>query len=781
MGDDVPVPARGVLRRIAAVSLAAPRRIIAAAVLAAVAAAVFGIPVAGKLSAGGFEDPAAESSRAAAVLAERFGQGDVQLLITVTSPQGATADSARAVGTAIVDTLRRSPHVASVTSAWTAPAPAARDLISDDGRTGLVIAGVTGGEKHSNDNATALVEAIGGARSERDGVTVRAGGVAMVNDQITAQTQRDLLVMESIAIPLSFLVLVWVFGGLLAAAVPVAVGLVSIVGSLAVLHVITYFTDVSVFALNLCMAMGLALAIDYTLLMISRYRDELAAGANSDDALIRMMVTAGRTVVFSATTVALPMLTMVLFPMYFLKSFAYAGVATVVFAALAALVLTPAAIALLGDRIDALDVRRLGRRLLGRPEPAPKPVERQFWYRSTKFVMRRAVPVGLAGVAVLVLLGLPFLGVRWGLPDDRVLPRTASAHEVGDQLRTEFAGDPATAVTVVVPDAHGVSGAELSRYAADLSRVPDVSSVSAPSGTYVAGRRIGPPSAATGVRDGGAFLTVSTDAPLFSDRSAAQLDRLHQVAGPAGRPVELAGVAPSNRDSVVAITSRLPLVLGLIAVSTFCLLFLLTGSVVLPLKALALNVLSLSAAFGAMVWIFQEGHFGALGTTSTGTLVANIPVLLFCIAFGLSMDYEVFLMARIREFWLASGRTVADVSESVALGLARTGRVVTAAALIMSISFAALIAANVSFMRMFGLGLSLAVLADATLVRMVLVPAFMRVAGRWNWWAPPPLMRLHGRLGLHEGTSPAERSDPARFQALPDGQPTELARRRPRQ
>jgi RND superfamily putative drug exporter len=222
------------------------------------------------------------------------------------------------------------------------------------------------------------------------------------------------------------------------------------------------------------------------------------------------------------------------------------------------------------------------------------------------------------------------------------------------------------------------------------------------------------------------------------------------VAGPGGRPVEMAGSAQINRDSVDAITSRLPLVLGLIAVIMFALLFLLTGSVVLPLKALVLNVLSLTAAFGAMVWIFQDGHLGALGTTSTGTLVANIPVLLFCIAFGLSMDYEVFLVSRIREFWLASGRTRADNDESIALGLARTGRVITAAALVMSISFAALTAAHVSFMRMFGLGLTLAVLVDATLVRMVLVPAFMHLLGTRNWWAPKPLVWLHERFGFSD-------------------------------
>ncbi|MBO0676566.1 MMPL family transporter [Mycolicibacterium sp. S2-37] len=743
------------LARLAALSIAAPRRIICFALFVAVAAGVFGVPVAGKLAAGGFADPAAESSHAQSLLAERFDQGDVQLLITVTAPDGATGAAASRVGTEIVDQLRNSPNVASVTSAWTVKDPAAAGLISENGRAGLVVAGVTGGEKLADTNAKALTDAIGGEVSERDGVTVRAGGVAMVNNQITKQTQQDLLLMESIAIPFSFLVLVWVFGGLLAAAVPVGVGLIGIVCSLAVLHAITFLTDVSVFALNLCMAMGLALAIDYTLLMVSRYRDELAGGASRETALTRMMVTAGRTVVFSATTVALPMITMVLFPMYFLKSFAYAGVATVVFAALAALIVTPAAIVLLGDRIDALDVRRLGRRLLRRPTPEPKPVERLFWYRSTKFVMRRAVPIGLAVVALLLFAGAPFLGVRWGLPDERVLPTTASAHQVGDQLRTEFVDNSATAVTVVFPDSRGVSSDEMARYAGELSRVPDVISVSAPVGTFVDGRQAGPPTAPAGERDDSAFLTVSTSAPLFSDASATQLDRLHEIAPPDGKSVELAGIAQSNRDSVDAITSKLPLVLGLIAVSTFCLLFLLTGSVVLPLKALVLNVLSLTAAFGAMVWIFQEGHLSALGTTPTGTLVANVPVLLFCIAFGLSMDYEVFLMSRIREFWLASGRRPADVAESVALGLAHTGRVVTAAALVMSISFAALIAANVSFMRMFGLGLTLAVLTDATLVRMVLVPAFMRVAGTYNWWAPRPLVKLHDRLGLREGP-PAE-------------------------
>jgi putative drug exporter of the RND superfamily len=569
--------------------------------------------------------------------------------------------------------------------------------------------------------------------------------------QITQHSQRDLLAMESIAIPLSFLVLVWVFGGLLAAALPVAVGGMAILGGLAVLRLVDVFTDVSIFALNLTAAMGLALAVDYTLLMISRFRDELADGADRDVALVRTMVTAGRTVLFSATTVALSMSVMVLFPMHFLKSFAYAGVATVTFAAAAAIVVTPAALVLLCDRLDALDVRRLARRALGRAEPQPMPVEQRFWYRSASCVMHKAVPLGLAGVALLLLLGTPFLSVRWGFPDDRVLPTSASAHEVGDQLRRDFVHNSDAAVTVVVPDTTGVGAADINRYAADLSRVPDVSAVSAPTGTFIDGNRVGPPSAPAGQIPGSAFLTVDSSAPLFSDQSEAQLDRLHAVPGPAGRPVDMTGTAQTNRDSVDAITTRLPLVLGLIGVIMFVLLFLLTGSVVMPLKALVLNILSLTAAFGAMVWIFQDGHLGALGTTPTGTLVANMPVLLFCIAFGLSMDYEVFLVSRIREFWLASGKTRADNDESVARGIAHTGRIITAAALIMSISFAALIAANVAVMRLFGLGLTLAVLVDATLVRMVLVPAFMHVMGQWNWWAPQWLVAVHRRLGLNDG------------------------------
>ena len=719
----------------------------------------FGTTVADKLSPSGFQDPNAESSRVAKLLTEKFGRGDVPLVIVVTAPDRYDSPQASAVATDAIDVLESSGHVATVTSAWTAPPPAASALVSADKRSGLIVTGIVGPESRKQAYTKELADAITG---ERDGIAVRAGGAAMVNLQVTEQSKRDLLLLEAIVIPISFLVLIWVFGGLFAAALPIVVGVMAILGALAVLRTVTFFTEVSIFALNLTTAMGLALAIDYTLLMISRYREELAEGNSREQAIATTMATAGRTVLFSAVIVALSMAVMVLFPMNFLRSFAYAGVATVAFAAVAAIVVTPAAIMLLGDRIDALDVRRALRRILGRPEPTPQPIERQFWYRSTKFVIRHAVPIGLAVVVLLGVLGAPFFGVRPGFPDDRVLPKSASAHQVGDLLRSDFAIDSDSEVPIVITDSVGLDRADVDRYAAELSRVPDVDSVSAPSGTFVGGDVVGPPVAATGESSGSTLLTVGTSLPLFSESSETQLGRMHAVPAPGDRTVEFGGLAQTNRDSVDAITSRLPLVLALIATIMLVLLFLLTGSVVLPIKALILNMLSLSAAFGAMVWIFQDVNLGGLGTTATGTLVANMPVLLFCVAFGLSMDYEVFLVSRIREFWLASGasgreQTSADNDESVALGLAHTGRVITAAALIMAISFAALIAAQVAIMRLFGVGLTLAILVDATLVRVVLVPAFMHVMGRWNWWAPKPLARIHERLGISESGSPVHR------------------------
>jgi putative drug exporter of the RND superfamily len=760
------------LRAITRVAIAAPRRIVAVAILVVLGASVFGIPVVKSLSAGGFQDPTSESARATDLLRDKFEQTDQKMMIVVTAPAGVRSEQARRVGTDIVDHLKRSPWVFNVSSPWAGPSSGpptdTAGMVSKDNKSGLIVANLKGGENNAQKYADTLSRQLA---HDRDGVSVRAGGMAVAYAQINQQNQRDLWLMESIAIPLSFAVLVWVFGGLLAAALPIALGLLAIVGTMSVLRLISFTTDVSTYALDLSIAMGLALAIDYTLLIISRYREQLAVDGNREQALYRTMATAGRTVLFSATTVALSMAVLVVFPMYFLKSAGYAVAATAVIVAVAAVVVTPAVIVLFGPKLDALDVRPLVGRLLPwarwRPDYPGKRSNLMFWYRSTKFVLRHALPVGLAVVALMLALGAPFLGVKWGFPDERVLPSSASARQVAELLDSDFPGGLGMAVSVVVPDVGGASRADLERYAAELSRVPDVSAVTAPTGTFAGGHKVGPPAAPTGVAHGSAFLTVASTAPLFSQASNTQLDRLHQVGGPAGRSVAMAGLAQTNRDSVDALTTRLPTVLGLIAAITFVLLFVLTGSVVLPLQALACNVLSLTAAFGAMVWIFQDGHLGALGTTPTGTLNANIPVLLFCIAFGLSMDYEVFLVSRIHEYWLAAqaGRRTRPSTaearvandESTALGISGIGRVVTAAALVMSISFAALIPAQVSFIRMLGLGLTLAVLADATLVRMVLVPAFLHLLGPWSWWAPKPLARLHERFAPGEAAAVGRR------------------------
>ncbi|WP_373138692.1 MMPL family transporter [Mycobacterium marinum] len=745
------------LTRMARLSLSAPRRVITVVILVMIGTAIFGIPAANSLAAGGFLDPSSESARAAAVLADKFHRGDMEMVLLVSSDDGVRDGPARIVGTDIARQLAQSPFVAQVASPWDTPQPPP-DMLSADGKSALILVALKGDENSAPRHAQALAQRLA---HDRGGVTVQAGGSAMVYAQVNQQTEKDLLRMEFIAVPVSFAALVWVFGGLLAAALPVAVGGFAILGSLAVLRGVAMVTDVSIFALNVTVALGMALAIDYTLLIISRYRDELGEGRSHEDALVRTMTTAGRTVLFSAVTVGLSLVAMALFPMYFLKSFAYAGVAVVAFSALAAMVVAPTVIVLLGDRLDALNVWKLGRRLLGRPEPPPRPVTQSFWYRTAKLVTRHAIPVGLAIIVLLIALGIPFLNIKWGYPDDRVLPPSASARMVSDRIRSDFGSNSASRVTVVITDTAGLPKPDLNHYAAQLSEVSDVSAVSAPTGTFVAGELRGPPSAPTAMAAGSAYLTVESTAPLYTKASANQLDRLHAVALPGDTAVQMTGVAQMNRDSVNGITSRLPMVFGFIAIVTLVLLFLLTGSVLLPIKAVVLNMLSLTAAFGALVWIFQDGHLGALGTTPTGTLVANIPVLMFCIAFGLSMDYEVFLLSRIREFWLGSPQKSADNDESIALGLAHTGRVITAAALLMSISFAGLISAEVSFMRMFGVGLTIAVLVDATLVRVLLVPAFMHVFGGLNWWAPKPLERWHSRSGADRSAGQTGPSDGA--------------------
>ncbi|MGJ0119296.1 MMPL family transporter [Williamsia sp. MIQD14] len=735
---------------------AAPRVVLAIAVVFVAVCGVLGIGVASHLSAGGYSDPSSESARADQTLESAFGRGGLQVVIALRMPaDGDIGSDATATNLAgdITKSLSTDPFVQQpIVSLWQNPDFGA-SLRSTDGRTGLIVFSVLGGERDGARHAQEIADRF----RDTSGITVTVGGEALAYRQVNDQTSRDLAIAEAIAIPISFALLVFVFGGLVAAAIPIAIGIVSIIGTAAILRVLTAFTDVSVFALNMATALGLALAIDYTLLIITRYREEIGNGFDRPQALLRTMMTAGRTVIFSAVTVALALSAMAIFPMYFLRSFAYAGLGVIPLAAIAALVLTPAILTVLGDRVDAGDVRRPLRRLLRRPPPTPGTPETSIFYRTTHFVFGHAVATGLVITALLLLLGAPFLGIKLGFPDERVLPSSASTYQVGQQLRTDFQTNASSTVTAVLPrvGTDAAANASIETYAAQLSQVADVESVTTAAASYIDGRKdgSGDPGASGST---GQFVTVSTALDPFSSAGTRQLDALRAVPRPADTPVLFTGLAQQNVDNVAAIVDRLPLVLGVIAITTVLLLFMLTGSILLPLKALVLNVLSLSATFGAMVWIFQDGHLGGLGTTVTGTLAATMPVVMFCIAFGLSMDYEVFLLSRIREEWLRTGRaTRVDSETAVAYGLARTGRVVTAAAVLMAIVFAGIVASQVSFMRMFGLGLMIAVLVDATLVRMLLLPAIMKLAGRANWWAPAPLRRLHDRFGLAEPGLPA--------------------------
>jgi putative drug exporter of the RND superfamily len=734
------------LVRLANLGIRAPRRVLVAAGVLLVLAVIFGAPVASHLSAGGFRDPHSNSSKADDLLQRQFNTGDANLILQTTSAGGADSAASRAEGQAIVQALQHAKYATQIVSYWTAPTAEARGLRSADGKSALVVARIAGDDSEAPKRAADITDPLVGTHN---GVSVKAGGPASTYSQANDAIAEDLKLSEAIAIPLTVIALTWVFGSLIAALLPLAVGLSSIIGTMAILRGLASLTDVSVYALNMTTALGLALAIDYSLFVVSRYREEVRAGTAPDDAVRRTMQTAGRTVLFSALTVGLSLAAMLVFPVYFLRSFAYAGIAVVALATLAALILMPALLTILGSRVNALDLRVFARRVLHRPPPVVKTVEEGFWYRFATAVMRRALPIGLLVTAVLVALGLPFLHAHFGYPDDRVLPQSAQAHQVGDSLRTQFSSNAISTITAVTTDLSSAPNA-IGDYASTLSRVPNVTAVTSAAGTFSAGRAVAPPGAASMTKGDTTYLDIHSNTDPQADSGRALLAAVEDV--PAPWDVRYTGQTAINNDSLAALGSAMPYAIGLIALATFIVLFLFTGSIVLPLKALVLNTLSLSATFGAMVWVFQEGHFGWLfpDLTTTGYLVPTMPPLMFCLAFGLSMDYEVFLLSRIREAWLESPQTSADNAHAVALGLGRTGRIVTAAAVLMAIVFAAIAGSRVSFMMLFGTGLTIAVLVDATIVRGILVPAFMRLAGRWNWWAPRPLAKLHARFGLAE-------------------------------
>ncbi|KQX17402.1 transporter [Streptomyces sp. Root431] len=689
--------------------------------------------VADRMGSGGWEDPAAESTYATEALAREFPGSQPNLLLLLDAGEaGADAPAVAAEARRLAERLDAEPGVDGVGSYWSTGSPALR---SEDGRQALIAARIAGEEK----DAGAILDRIAPEyRGTHGPVEVTLGGGLAVRHEMQVIIQEDLLRAELIALPLTLVLLVMVFGSAVAALLPLGVGIVAILGTNAVLRGITEFTDVSVFAQNLTTALGLGLAIDYALFVVRRYREELAAGADTYTAVRTTLRTAGRTVLFSALTVAVSLSAMLVFPQYFLRSFAYAGIAVVVLAATAALTLLPAALVLLGDRVNALDLRRLLRR--GRP-PKQDAAEGSGWARAADLVMRRAPVFAVATAAGLVLLGLPFLGVKFGTADDRQLPTTATSRVVQDQLRGGFPGDPGGAITVLAE-----GRATPAQYAAYRERIAALDGVG----------RVDGPVTASGGGTGHAYFTVVPEGETVGAGAQRVVGELR--AAPAPFDTSVTGQAAVLVDSKDALGERLPWAAAIVVLATLLLVFLLTGSVLIPVQAVVLNALSLTAMFGAVVWVFQEGHLaGLLGFTPTGDIETTLPVLMFCVAFGLSMDYGVFLLSRVKEEYDATG----DHEHSVRFGLRRTGGLITAAAVILAVVMVAIGTSRVTNTKMLGLGVALAVLMDAMVVRSLLVPAVMKLTGRLTWWAPGPLRRFHDRFGVSESDGPAPLAEPA--------------------
>lgn len=703
-----------------------------------VTAGAVGGGVADRLSQGGFEDPGAESTRAADLLLEEFDQQNPNLTLLVRAKEGSVDDPAVAAeATAIAEELEAHPDVEKVFSYWTDAAP---PLKSRDDTEGLIFGVIPGSQDDMIESAKAVIPEF--TRSS-DLIEVEVSGLAAVFSEMQDQIEHDLVRAETIALPITLIALLFVFGSIVAASLPLAIGILSILGTFLALTVISGITEVSIFALNLTTAMGLGLAIDYSLFIVSRYREELEKGREHHPAVVETVRTAGRTVAFSGLTVAISLSALLVFPLAFLRSFAYAGVAVVIIGATASTVALPALLAVLGRRVDK---GRIFKR-------KTKPVGEGFWHRIAIAVMRRPIPIATSVILLLALLGAPFLGVEFGQTDDRALPVDAPSRVVLDDIREDFDVNGANTLNVVARDTNGEGGIESSidGYAATLSRIPGVFAVQSFTGTYVAGQKVQPPDEASArfTNGTGMWLQVVPSVEAYSAEGEELVEDVRAVEPPF--EVMLAGASAELVDSKESIFGRVPLAGILIGLTTFILLFLMFGGLLVPVKAIVLNLLSLTATFGAIVWVFQDGNLsGVLNFSEIGFLDTTTPILMFCVAFGLSMDYEVFLLSRIKEEHDLTG----DNTASVALGLERTGRIVTAAALILSVVFVAFGTSDVVFIKMFGLGLALAIVMDASLVRGALVPAFMRLAGEANWWAPAWMRRIQERVGLSESAAP---------------------------
>jgi RND superfamily putative drug exporter len=703
-----------VLDRLARFTDRRRRAVLVTSVVLLFAAGAYGGPVAGLLDTGDdFSDPQSESIQARDTVERTTGRSaapDAIVLVRLGAEIGTPAADRR-----LAEVRRRieDQDVAAIA----APEPGRPSpLISRDRRS--VYLPVTFFTAADEDAAgDALVERL---RDER-GVTVGGGIVAF--DQVGEQVESDLRRAELLAAPILLLFSLLVFRSLVAALLPLAVGMATVLITFSGLRFINSFEPMSTFAINLVTGLGLGLAIDYSLFMVSRFREELESGADRSQALRATVRTAGRTVLFSAFTVAAALAAMLVFELRFLYSMGAGGVLVALSAALVSLTLLPALLAVLGHRVNALGLRRWQTAM--RRDAAH--VQEGPWYRLSRAVMRRPAPVATAAAVLLIVLGLPFLRIEFTGVDASVLPPERSARAVDDAIRADFPPGPTSPVLVVAgAGERGRGSAEEHRRR--LAALDGVASVSPPE------------------QAGGYWLyDVVPEGTALSDSAKDLVEDVRGLDVPFG--VQVGGETAGFLDQQESIGDSLQLALAILATTTLLILFAMTGSVVLPVKALVMNLLTVSAAFGLLVLIFQDGRFESLlAYDSQGALEATQPVLLFCVAFGLSTDYGVFLLTRIKE---ARDAGLGE-RESVAVGLQRTGRIVTYAALLFCIAIGAFATSEVIFVKQVGVGTALAVLIDAFLVRALLVPSLMALLGRWNWWAPRPLARLHARMGLQE-------------------------------
>ncbi len=722
------------LSRLAIFTVRRPKVILIAVLALLGISIVFGGTVSQKLGVGGFTNPASESAQVADYLDQNFPTTP-NLVLEVVAREGAVGAPEVVAAADRVQQLAEAEPAAKVVGSFSQESRP--DLRSRDGHSGLVLVHVGGALDEATKTAIRIIDAL---PIDDAAVDVRAGGPLGVSVEIEDRVAHDLVISESIALPILLAVLVIVFGGLVAAFLPLAIGITSIVMTLLVLAVMVSVTDVSVHALTVTTAFGLGLSIDFGLLMVSRFREERDRGKDHQSAIVATVTTAGRTIIFSAATVTLAMSGLLVFPLYFLRSTALTASAVVILSALSAIVVLPALLALLGKRIDSLGLIR---------RKAPLSADSEFWRRCAAAVTKRPLQCALPVIAVLLVLGIPFLGVQLAMPDERALPSDSNARLVTESLRNNYVTDSSQAVTLLARK----DTRALDNLAAPVSSMDGVVRVVAPNGTYERGKPIAGPT--PGLESNGAAYG------LVYLSAAAQTDAAQQVvhairAKIDDQQVEVGGPTATLIDTSAAVGDRLPVAILVIALATFVLLFLFTGSIVVPIKALVLNLLMLSAVLGPMVWVFQDGHLASFLGVTPAPLNLSMVVLLCCIAFSLSVDYEIFLLSRIKEA-RDSGMSNND---AIVVGLGRVGRIISSAALLLTITLLSF-ANGLSFMKMFGIGTALAIVIDATVIRGVVVPAFLRVAGDLNWWAPRPLKWLHDRIGFSEAPSDTEMPSPA--------------------